>query len=281
MSTFSYAQAAKGTSGTPAPSKTPSEPEKIETPPVEQTTTETTTETAPAPAESEPTQQTEKPVVVEEEKDDDFTTVTSKHAAKSKALNSRTSSPNVRTGSKARKNKDEDSSNTANGTADATEKQASTDGQTEKTEGAAEKSTEKTDDSEKDTPPKELKAAPLPSVNIWQQRREAQDLKKTVPTKSAAPNKAASTKAASTADESQQDSSKATKKKGADGASEGTKERKKTEGGKARDAGKKSLPMFSVSISHTGEARYVYIPRARTYCEIGVLELTYLISPLS
>ncbi|CAI7627521.1 unnamed protein product [Penicillium bialowiezense] len=235
MSTFSYAQAAKGTSGTPTPSKTPSESEKIETPAVEQTSTETTTEPAPAPTEPETTQQTEKAVVVEEEKDDDFTTVTSKHAAKSKALNSRTSSPNVRTGSKARKNKDEDSSNTANGNADATEKKATTDEQTDKTEGAAEKSTEKSDDSEKDAPPKELKAAPLPSVNIWQQRREAQDLKvKTVP-KSAAPNKAASAKADSNTDESQQDSSKATKKKGTDGASESTKDRKKTEGGKARD----------------------------------------------
>ncbi|CAG8087292.1 unnamed protein product [Penicillium olsonii] len=233
MSTFSYAQAAKGNSGTTAPAKTPSEPEKTETPVVEQTSTETTTETAPAPAESEAPQKSEKAVV--EEKDDDFTTVTNKHAAKSKALNSRTSSPNVRPGSKSRKTKEEDSSNTANGTADATEKQASTDGQTEKAEGAAEKSTEKSEDAEKNTPPKELKAAPLPSVNIWQQRREAQDLKVKVVPKSAATGKAASTKAASNADESQQDSSKASKKKGTDGASE-NKDRKKAEGGKARDA---------------------------------------------
>ncbi|CAG8137183.1 unnamed protein product [Penicillium salamii] len=230
MSTFSYAQAAKGTSGTPVQAKTPSEPEKTETPVVEQTNTEPTTETVSAPVEAEAPQKSEPAV---EEKDDDFTTVTNKHAAKSKALNSRTSSPNVRPGSKSRKTKEDDSSNTANGTADATEKQISTDGQTEKAEGA-EKSTEKSEDAEKDTPPKELKAAPLPSVNIWQQRREAQDLKVKVVPKSTATGKAS--KAASNADESQQDSSKATKKKGTDGAAEGTKDRKKTEGGKARDA---------------------------------------------
>ncbi|KAJ6157176.1 Winged helix-turn-helix transcription repressor DNA-binding [Penicillium chrysogenum] len=220
MSTFSYAQAAKGASGTPTPSKTPSESEKPDSKPEEQTVAETTTSEAPAPTESEPIQ---KPEVVEENKDDDFTTVTSKHAAKTKAINSRTSSPSVRTGSKSRKSK-EDDSNTSNGNADATEKQAPSEGQTEKAEGAAEKSTEKPKDSEKTaSPPKELKAAPLPSVNIWQQRREAQDAK-------------AASKAASTADETQQDSKAGSKKKGADGAQEGAKDRKKTDG-KGRDAG--------------------------------------------
>jgi len=243
MSTFSYAQAAKGTSGTPTPSKTPSEPEKIDAKVEEQTSTETTTESAPAPIESEVAQ---KPEAVAEEKDDDFTTVTNKHAAKSKALNSRTSSPSVRTGSKSRKSKDDDSSNTANGSADATEKQASSEGQTEKAEGAAEKSIDKSEDSEKNEPPKELKAAPLPSVNIWQQRKEAQDLKvKTVP-KPAANGKASSTKAASNGDEILQDSKANSKKKGADGASEGTKDRKKTEGGKGRDAGKRHLYVCDV-----------------------------------
>ena len=231
MSTFSYAQAAKGASGTPTPSKTPSEPENIDSKPEEQPT-ETTTETAPAPAESEAPQTSEK-VAVEETKDDDFTTVTNKHAAK-KAVASRTSSPSVRTTSKSRKSKEDDSSNTPNGTAEATsEKQAFAEG---KTDAVAEKSNEKSEESAKDAaPPKELKAAPLPSINIWQQRREAQDAKvKTVP-KSAATGKANSTKSAS--DETQHDS-KASKKKGAESAPEGTKDRKRTEGGKGRDAGK-------------------------------------------
>jgi la-related protein 1 len=229
MSTFSYAQAAKGASGTPTPSKTPSEPEKIDSKPEEQPT-ETTTETVPAPTESEAPQTSEK-VAVEETKDDDFTTVTNKHAAK-KAVTSRTSSPSVRTTSKSRKSKEDDSSNTPNGTAEATsEKQASTEG---KTDAVAEKSHEKSEESTKDAaPPKELKAAPLPSINIWQQRREAQDAKVKTAPKSVATGKA--TKGAS--DETQQDS-KASKKKGAESAPEGTKDRKKTEGGKGRDAGK-------------------------------------------
>ncbi|KUM64082.1 hypothetical protein ACN42_g2981 [Penicillium freii] len=234
MSTFSYAQAAKGASGTPTPSKAPSESEKTDSKPEEQTVVETTTDDVPAPTESEPVQKSE---VVAEEKDDDFTTVTNKHAAKTRAINSRTSSPSVRTGSKSRKTK-EDDSNTSNGNADATaEKQAPSEGQIEKAEGAAEK-TEKSEDSEKTaSPPKELKAAPLPSVNIWQQRREAQDAKvKSVP-KSAPASKAASTEAASTADETKQDSKASLKKKGADGAQEGAKDRKKTDGGKGRDAG--------------------------------------------
>ncbi|KAJ5762060.1 uncharacterized protein N7511_005442 [Penicillium nucicola] len=234
MSTFSYAQAAKGASGTPTPSKTPSEPEKIDSNTEEQPT-ETTTETTPAPAEIEAPQTSEQ-VAVEENKDDDFTTVTNKHAAK-KAVASRTSSPSVRTNSKSNKPKEDDSSNTPNGTAEATsEKQASTEG---KTDAAAEKSSEKSEEAAKDAaPPKELKAAPLPSINIWQQRREAQDAKVKTSPKPAATGKASSTKGASAVDESQQDS-KASKKKGTDSASEGTKASKKTEGGKGRDAGKR------------------------------------------
>ncbi|KAJ5297836.1 hypothetical protein N7508_008085 [Penicillium antarcticum] len=232
MSTFSYAQAAKGASGTPTPSKTPSEPEKIDSKP-EEVPTETTTETAPAPAEPEAPQTSEK-IAVEETKDDDFTTVTNKHAAK-KAVASRTSSPSVRTTSKSRKSKDDDSSNTPNGTTEATsEKQASTEG---KTDAIAEKSSEKSEEAAKDAAlPKELKAAPLPSINIWQQRREAQDAKVKTTPKSATGGKASSTKGASTADESQQDS-KASKKKSAESAPEGTKASKKTESGKGRDAG--------------------------------------------
>lgn len=234
MSTFSYAQAAKGVSGTSTPSKTPSESEKTDSKPEEQTVVETTTDDVPALTESEPVQKSE---VVAEEKDDDFTTVTNKHAAKTKATNSRTSSPSVRTGSKSRKTK-EDDSNTSNGNADApAEKQVPSEGQTEKAEGAAEK-TEKSEDSEKTaSPPKELKAAPLPSVNIWQQRREAQDARVKAVPKSTPSSKAASTEAASTADETKQDSKASSKKKGTDGAQEGAKDRKKTDGGKGRDAG--------------------------------------------
>ncbi|KAJ5562117.1 Winged helix-turn-helix transcription repressor DNA-binding [Penicillium sp. DV-2018c] len=230
MSTFSYAQAAKGASGTPTPPKTPSVSEKAESKPEEHTAVETTTNEAPAPSESETVHKPD--TVAEEAKDDDFTTVTSKHAAKSKAVTPRTSSPSVRTGSKPRKSK-EDESNTPNANADATtEKQAPSETQAEKGEGAKEKSAEKPENAEKTAaPPKELKAAPLPSVNIWQQRREAQEAKV-----KAAPKPTPSSKAASTKADETQDSKAGSKKKGADGAQEGAKDRKKTEGGKGRDA---------------------------------------------
>lgn len=243
MSTFSYAQAAKGNSGTATPSKTPSE-ENSAAPVAEKISTEVKKhievkkDTEPAPVDSEAAPKNDQAAAQKD--DDDFTTVTNNKHAKSKTLNSRTSSPSVR--SKSRKSKEEDSPNTANGSADATEKQGPSDEQTEKAEGAAEKPNAKSEESEKTTPPKELKAAPLPSVNIWQQRKEAQDLKvKTVP-KAAATGKA-STKAAPASDETQQDSSKvSTKKKGTDSGSEGPKDRKKPESGKSRDTGKNPSP---------------------------------------
>jgi la-related protein 1 len=164
-------------------------------------------------------------------KDEEFTTVTSK--TRSKAVHSRTSSPSVRS---TKESKEGDSSNT-NGKADASSEKKSQDAKAEKsengTEGSKDKSekTEKADKAEKNekpAPPKELKAAPLPSVNIWQQRREAQDAKvKTTPV-----TKAASAKA----EETQQESSKpSSKKKGTDGTTEGAKGGKKSDGSKGRD----------------------------------------------
>ena len=237
-STFSYAQAAKGLQGTPAPSKAAStEPEKSK-PKVEEQSNDATAEPVTAAPEPETPQDTEKPAA-DAPKEAEFTTVTNK--TRSKAVNSRTSSPSVGNRSNAQ-SKEGESSNTPNGTAEASDKQAQ-DGKAEKSEAGSETSKDKSDKSEKSeksekaekgeksdktTPPKELKAAPLPSVNIWQQRKEAQDLKsKTVPATTATSGKST---------ETQQDSSKANpKKKGADGATEGTKGGKKIDGGKARD----------------------------------------------
>jgi la-related protein 1 len=162
--------------------------------------------------------------------DAEFTTVTSKHAHRSKANNnSRTSSPSVR--SNAAQSKEGDAS-TTNGTPDASAEKQDT--KAEKSENGTENTKEKSDKSEKAekaekekaAPPKELKAAPLPSVNIWQQRKEAQEAKaKTIPAPATGKGKS---------EESQQDSSKAgSKKKGTDGASEGTKGKKSD--GKGRD----------------------------------------------
>lgn len=228
--TFSYAQAAKGVSGSAVPSKTAStEPEKSEI-----KTEEPTIESVSVPTESVTTaSETETPQEPETattsvDNDAEFTTVTSKHAHRSKANNnSRTSSPSVR--SNAAQSKEGDTSNTANGTTDASaEKQ---DAKADKSENGTENTKEKSDKSEKAekekaTPPKELKAAPLPSVNIWQQRKEAQEAKaKITPSPAAGKGKS---------EEAQQDSSKAgSKKKGTDGASEGTKGKKSD--GKGRD----------------------------------------------
>ncbi|KAJ5307343.1 Winged helix-turn-helix transcription repressor DNA-binding [Penicillium atrosanguineum] len=241
-STFSYAQAAKGLQGTPISSNTASEPEKAE-PQVEEQSNGVIAEPVPAASESETPQDTEKSV--DEPKEAEFTTVTSK--ARSKGVNSRTSSPSVNNRSNAQP-RDGDSSSTPNGNSEASsEKKAQADGKADKSEDGSEGSKDKSDKSEKsdksvksdksekdeksekNTPPKELKAAPLPSVNIWHQRKEAQDARsKTAPATSATTGKTT---------EIQQDSSKANpKKKGADGATDGVKGGKKTEGGKALPA---------------------------------------------
>ncbi|KAJ5151937.1 hypothetical protein N7492_010232 [Penicillium capsulatum] len=237
---FSYAQAAKGSQGTRAPSKTtPTEQEKSDSKP-EELSNHATTEPVTAASEAETPRETEK-VTQSTDQDAEFTTVTSKHTARTKAAHSRTSSPNVRSTTQP---KETDSTNTPNGTAEASsEKQDKSDAKAEKSENGTEGSKEKSDKSEKgekgdkgdksekSAPPKELKAAPLPSVNIWQQRKEAQEAKtKTVPASTS--GKSASAKA----DDGQQESTKAaSKKKGPDGVQDGTKDRKKTEGGKARD----------------------------------------------
>jgi la-related protein 1 len=201
-------------------------------PKVEEQSNDATAEPVTAAPEPETPQNTEKPA--DEPKEAEFTTVTSK--ARSKAVNSRTSSPSVGNRSNAQSKEGDSSSNTPNGNAEASSEKAQADGKADKSEGGSDKSEksekgekgEKGEKSEKNAPPKELKAAPLPSVNIWQQRKEAQDAKS-----KAAPATPATTSGKT---ETQQDSSRANpKKKGADGVTEGTKGGRKTEGGKARD----------------------------------------------
>ncbi|KAJ5714152.1 uncharacterized protein N7483_011333 [Penicillium malachiteum] len=231
MPTFSYAQAAKGVSETPVATKAVStEPEKTDFKPEEQTNN-VSAESVPTTSEPDTPQETEK-VVSSVDPEGEFTTVTSK--ARSKVPHSRTSSPSVR--STTTPTKEGDSSNTSNGTPDASsEKQVQADTKaekTEKTENGSEETKEKagkSDKAEKNTPPKELKAAPLPTVNIWQQRKEAQEAKaKTSPVPES--DKSASGKAT---EENQQDSVKTSKKKSADGAQESNKTKKAD--GKGRD----------------------------------------------
>ncbi|KAJ5741570.1 Winged helix-turn-helix transcription repressor DNA-binding [Penicillium manginii] len=215
MSTFSYAQAAKGPSGSPVPAKaTPTEVQNTETK-TEESSNDATTESVTPASENETPKEVEQPTPTVN-KDEEFTTVTSK--TRSKAIHSRTSSPSVRS---TKESKESDSSNT-NGKADASSEKKSQDAKAEKSENGSE--------GPKDNllPPKELKAAPLPSVNIWQQRKEAQDAKvKPTPVTKAASGKA---------EEIQQESSKSgSKKKGADASTEGSKGGKKSDGSKSRD----------------------------------------------
>lgn len=221
--TFSYAQAAKGVAPAQPSEKTaepnqaskPEEQAEITTPEAENTET----------VKTEESQEAEK-APVNTDKDVESTAVES-----SKADVSGTSSPSVGTSSTSTLPKDDESSNTPNGTSESTwdkQSQASgTDKQSNGTENAKEKSAEK----EKSEPPKELKAAPLPAVNIWQQRKEAQEAKaKTVASKPAgSAAKTGTSKTASAASsvsgDAQQDQSKAgSKKKGGD--VEGAKDRR-------------------------------------------------------
>ncbi|KAE8349212.1 hypothetical protein BDV28DRAFT_66548 [Aspergillus coremiiformis] len=222
--TFSYAQAAKGIAPSQPSAKTagpnqaskPEEQNATTTPEVENTVTSNTeaiqeTEKAPANSDKE---------------------LESIIAENSKPNVSGTSSPSVDTSSTSTLPKDDEGSNTPNGTSESTwdkQSQASgTDKQSNGTENAKEKSAEK----EKSEPPKELKAAPLPAVNIWQQRKEAQEAKakSVAATKPAGPAAKTGTSkttsaASSVSGDVQQDQSKAgSKKKGAD--IEGAKDRK-------------------------------------------------------
>ncbi|KAJ5610875.1 Winged helix-turn-helix transcription repressor DNA-binding [Penicillium lagena] len=246
MPTFSYAQAAKGLA--PAPTKaTVAESDKVDSKSEDQSNTPFTTDASSTTSEPSVPRDIEKETT-DVANDSEFTTVTSKlSAAKAKAANSRTSSPNASNSANGTHRKKDDASNVTNGTSEAASgKQSQSDKQAEKPEnGGTEGSKDKSGDSESSAPPKELKAAPIPTVNIWQQRKEAQDAKtKATPPVPAA--KAGSTKSA-TAEDSQQDLAKPNQKKKADGASDGAKDRKKADG-KSRDDGSAMPPVADATL---------------------------------
>ncbi|KAE8138403.1 hypothetical protein BDV38DRAFT_70968 [Aspergillus pseudotamarii] len=221
--TFSYAQAAKGVAPAQPSAKT-AEPNQASKP--EEQAASTTSEAGNTePVKTEESQEAEK-APANSEKELESTAVES-----SKANVSGTSSPSVGTSSTSTLPKDDEGSNTPNGTSESTwdkQSQASAnDKQSNGTENAKEKSAEK----EKSEPPKELKAAPLPAVNIWQQRKEAQEAKaKAITSKPAGPaGKTGTSKtgsaASSVSGDAQQDQPKAgSKKKGGD--VEGAKDRR-------------------------------------------------------
>ncbi|KAF4290859.1 hypothetical protein KXW98_008695 [Aspergillus fumigatus] len=252
--TFSYAQAAKGVIATPSAANPAStEPNKPAVKADEQsiissvqTEPETTAPTAPT---AETSQEAEK-AAASTDKDSESTAT-----APSKTNVSGTSSPSVGASSTSTVSKEEEGSNTPNGTTESNwDKQSQVSG-TDK-QGNAQEAKDKpnaSSDKDKKPPLKELKAAPLPAVNVWQQRKEAQEAKAkaTAALKSAASSKPSASKTASVASSTSGDNHQelpktAPKKKGADATSDGPKDRKRADGGKGRDE--------NVSIPPVGDA---------------------------
>lgn len=239
---FSYAQAAKGLSSTQTTRPSSTEPNDAGSKSEEQIAdSDAQVNQDPAASEKDAARGTEKVAAEPSSKEEEPALVTN-----AKKDIPGTSSSSV--GNSSTAPKDEESSNTANGTSESTwDKQSQASG-TEKPNGAATgEESEKSSEKEKNAPPpKELKAAPLPSVNVWQQRKEAQEAKTKVtgnlkpasPANKPAPSKTTVSSTSSTSGDVQQDQPKAAlKKKAADGASENVKPRGKADGGKNREDG--------------------------------------------
>lgn len=254
MPTFSYAQAAKGFSS-PAPTSTPAadQPTKsaqISDQPVANgidSSKQETTPSADAPASAEAPADQDKSQPMEAK---ESLTVSTDTPASTKNTVSGATSPSYGTASSVTLPKEDDISFTPNGSSDSTwDKQSQISGPVEKdqsVDGGAEKPSEDGGERAPHTP-KELKAAPIPTVNVWQKRMETQNAKAktnvmpkpngTVSSKAAAKSSSASPQ---TTSDSQFDSSKGVNKKkfgGAPDASETKERRKPADGGKFKDEG--------------------------------------------
>ena len=163
---FSYAQAAKGLAPvqqakttTPADQKKPATASNLEGLRAPETSTNTEVAVTNGTAEAPHSQDTE---------------VDIKKA-------SATSSPSYTTASTATLPKADDISSTPNGSSESTwDKQSQVSSSVDRSSQATDASKDKMSENgweKTPTPPKELKAAPIPAVNIWQQRREAQEAK--------------------------------------------------------------------------------------------------------
>ncbi|EEH45696.2 uncharacterized protein PADG_01846 [Paracoccidioides brasiliensis Pb18] len=117
------------------------------------------------------------------ERNSDSTVIAPVASQPSKNAASGISSPSARTASTSTFPKDDEISGTLNGSSDsAWDKQSQSSGAVEKSSETAtadsSKATSKENGWEKHTTAvKELRAAPIPTVNVWQQRREAQEAK--------------------------------------------------------------------------------------------------------
>ncbi|RAL00343.1 La domain family [Aspergillus ibericus CBS 121593] len=226
--TFSYAQAAKGIAPASSPAKTSlEEPIQAASNPEEQNVNSSSqTNTDSVSSNAETAQETQ---IAEKEVESATTT---------KANVSEASTPSDGNSSTSSVPKDEEGTDTPNGTSESTwDKQSQASG-AEKVNTEEEGVKEKTE-KEKSVPAKELKVAPLPAVNIWQQRKEAQEAKAKAiaalkPAAKTGTSKTTSA-ASSISGDHQPESKPAPKKKGSDISSESAKDRKKADGAKGRD----------------------------------------------
>ncbi|KAK2752823.1 hypothetical protein FQN55_005955 [Onygenales sp. PD_40] len=193
MPAFSYAQAAKGlsTASTAQPSvekqskssTTSSDPSRTAAGSVDGDgsvqTAASSTDLESSTVATEPIDATDRSQAPSERNSN--STVTAPAANVPSKNISGTSSPSVGTASTTTLPKEDDISLTPNGSSDSTwDKQSQASGPVEKSTQTPESTKEKQgeDGWEKETPAvNELKAAPLPAFNIWQQRKEAQEAK--------------------------------------------------------------------------------------------------------
>ncbi|RDW76348.1 La domain family [Aspergillus mulundensis] len=206
---FSYAQAAKGVAST-QPSKTPSE-----------------STTPLSKSEDQTSESFQTSADVETPKTDvaaDVDNTTEKEVSEPKAEASETASPDAATAQTSMTSKESEKSSTQNGISESTwDKQSQTSGSDKENaaaEGTEGKSSEK---KKKEKPaPKELKPAALPAVNIWQQRKEAQEAKvKANPASNAAAKVSKPTSETSSVSEDNQDQPKTGSKKKGDSSKKG------------------------------------------------------------
>ncbi|KAL4888075.1 hypothetical protein BDV59DRAFT_149560 [Aspergillus ambiguus] len=216
--TFSYAQAAKGIAATQPSTKTT--PETNDLPKSE----EQVAGSAPA-AENAVTSKSETP---QEAADAPVTAEKESESTAAKSNGTGTSTPNAANSSP----KAGEESNTPNGTSEPTSEKQSQRG--DKQKNGTDKKDKSDNEKEKSEPPKELKAAPLPSVNVWQQRKEAHEAKakalgvsKPAPTAAKTTSKTASAASSISGDNQQEQPKPANTKK--------SDNRRKADGGKGRD----------------------------------------------
>ena len=269
MPTFSYAQAAKGIS-TASTTSQPSKPTSIDQnkgarydemnsshqPSASVSTLPAETEVGGDSESSETSEELEPKSPSDETQQPVTVTDSSKQEA------SGPSSPTSGTASTSTLPKDDDISSTINEISDTVwDRQSQASGPNEKTSvsGEGQKDSSSTTASENSFAPRELKAAPIPVVNVWQQRKEAQEAKakataaalKSVPPNNLSPKTAPgkpSNGVSHPPPADHNDSKAAGKKKPAelpnDGATFQGKDRKRADIGKGKDESELSLAIL-------------------------------------